>query len=180
MIITFFDTETTGLSFDKGHRIIEIALIGYDLEKQTLKFSTVKRVNPGREIDAKAQLVHKISSIDLIGKPSFALVEPIITKAFQLSQIVVAHNLDFDVGFICGEYSLLKKDVPTVHGFCTMENSRWATSFGKNANLGELCYALDVDYKPEEAHSALYDTQKLAECFFEGRLRGGFDIDNLI
>lgn len=180
MIITFFDTETTGLSFDKGHRIIEIALVSYNLEEQNLKLSLVKRINPGREIDPKAQLVHKISSFDLIGKPSFALVEPTITKVFQKSSIVVAHNLDFDVGFICGEYSLLKKDTPNVNGFCTMENSRWATSFGKNANLGELCYALEIDYQPEEAHSALYDTQKLAECFFEGRLRGGFNIDDLI
>ena len=87
MIITFFDTETTGLSFDKGHRIIEIALVSYNLEEQNLKLSLVKRINPGREIDPKAQLVHKISSFDLIGKPSFALVEPTITKVFQKSSI---------------------------------------------------------------------------------------------
>ena len=38
MIITFLDTETTGLDFSKGHRVIEIALLSYELETREKKY----------------------------------------------------------------------------------------------------------------------------------------------
>ena len=176
MIITFLDTETTGLDFSKGHRVIEIALLSYELETREKKLSFVKRMNPGRSIDPKAQLVHKISQIDLMGCKKFSDYEPVISKILSKTNLLVAHNMQFDIDFIIGEYSLLGKEAPDVELFCTLENSRWATSYGKSANLGELCYACEVDYEPEEAHSALYDTEKLAECFFYGFDNKGFVI----
>jgi DNA polymerase-3 subunit epsilon len=185
-IVTVFDTETTGLKFDKGDRIIEIAMIGYqfDATKPDIEgvevFKIERRFSVNKAIDPKAQMVHKISQADLVGKPEFKSVEPLITRVFDKSDLVVAHNIGFDVGFLYGEYSLIGKTIPNVDGFCTMENARWATSNGKNPNLGELCYALEIDYDPNQAHAALYDVQKTAQCFFEGIKRGGYDIKKVL
>jgi len=185
-LIVVFDTETTGLKFDKGDRIIEIAMIGYqfDITKPDIegveKFRIERRFSVNKAIDPKAQMVHGISQADLVGKPAFKEVEPLITRVFDKADLMVAHNIGFDVGFIYGEYSLIGKAIPDVEGFCTMENARWSTSTGKNPNLGELCYALEVDYDPDQAHAALYDVQKTAQCLFEGIKRGGYDIKSLL
>lgn len=186
MIWVGFDTETTGLDFEKGHRIIEIAMIGYSVQidgksvKHEEKFRLERRINPHRLIDAKAQLIHKISNADLIGKPSFKHVEPIVSKVLSKADLIFAHNLDFDARFLIGEYGLLKKEIPDVQGFCTMAEGRWATPLGKLPNLGELCLACEVDYDPDDAHAATYDTQKMAECFFFALNNDGFDIEKVL
>jgi DNA polymerase-3 subunit epsilon len=185
-IIVVFDTETTGLKALKGDRIIEIAMIGYqfDIAKPDIegveKFRIERRFSVNKAIDPKAQMVHKISQADLVGKPEFKEVEPLISRVFDKSDLVVAHNINFDVGFLYTEYSMIGKTIPNVEGFCTMENARWATSKGKNPNLGELCYALEVDYDPTKAHAALYDVQKTAECLFAGIKRGGYKMKNIL
>lgn len=48
------DTETTGLEVDNGDKIIEIALIKYDLDGAKLE-EFVQRIDPERNIDPKAQ-----------------------------------------------------------------------------------------------------------------------------
>lgn len=178
-IVSFFDTETTGLK-PETDRIIEIAIAGYDLETEQKKFEFVRRIFSGKAIDPKAQLIHKISMADLIGKPTFAEVEPFITKIFEKSDIAVAHNLNFDVDFLLHEYQRIKKPLPDVQGFDTMADGRWATSFGKLPNLGELCWACEVDYEPDAAHSALYDIDVLAKCFFFAVKHGGFSVKELL
>ena len=72
-IITFVDTETTGLDQSAGHRFVEVAFLSYQYNLTTNQYKPVgkyvKRINPDRSIDAKAQAVHKISINDLIGEP---------------------------------------------------------------------------------------------------------------
>lgn len=185
MIITVLDTETTGLKTEKADRVIEIALVGFsiDIVKQEEipkeVFRIERRFNPHRSIDPIAQMIHGISQADLVGKPEFKECESLITKVFDKSDLIVAHNLTFDAGFIFNEYSLIGKALPDVQGFCTMSEGRWATSTGKNPNLRELCYCLDVEYNPDEAHAALYDVLKTAECFFRGVKLGGYNIKEL-
>ncbi len=58
------DTETTGLEVENGDKIIEIALIKYDLDGAKLE-EFVQRIDPERNIDPKAQAVHGISYSDL-------------------------------------------------------------------------------------------------------------------
>jgi DNA polymerase-3 subunit epsilon len=179
-IVAGFDTETTGLSFEKGHRIIEVAFIGFDLDTREKVFAFEKRINPGRSIDAKAQLVHKISQSDLVGCPDFAAVEPFVTNIFEKSCLVVAHNITFDAEFLIGEYGLIRKKLPNTQGFDTMSESRSATALGKNPNLEELCYACDVPYDRHLAHGALYDVDRMIRCFFYGMDYGLYNVEKLI
>jgi DNA polymerase-3 subunit epsilon len=169
-VITFADTETTGLKPDKGDRIIEICLLGYDLDTRAKLFELTKRIHPGiKEIDPKASMIHGITNADLAGCPPFNHFIPVISKILTKTDLLVVHNLAFDLPFLLSEYQLYNQKLPgDCEGFCTMENGRWATWDGKLPNLSELCYALEVDYDPEAAHSAKYDTEVLAECFFKG------------
>ena len=44
------------------------------------------------------------------------------------------------------------------------------------SRLSELCFALGVEYDPNAAHAADYDTEVLAQCLFAGIDRGFFKL----
>lgn len=176
MLITGFDTETTGLKQEDGHRIIEIALLTYDLDSRQLVDTYIQRINPERAIDPKAQAVHGISYEELVGQPTWEQVADTVQSKLSATNLVVAHNLAFDMPFVTNELARISRQVPTTGGFCTMENGRWATYDGKAPKLGELCYALDVPYDPTAAHSASYDVEVMMACFFKCVERGIFQM----
>lgn len=179
MIITGVDTETTGLSQEDGHRIVEICFRTYNTDTQTLVNSYIQRINPQRSIDAKAQEVHGISLSDLSGKPTWKDCVEDIQAMMREADVMIAHNMKFDGPFIALELMRVGADVPPIEAFCTMENGRWATPNGKNPNLGELCFALGVDYTPEKAHSAEYDVDVMMKCLFKGMDRRFYTIPGL-
>ncbi len=176
MIIGAVDTETTGLDQEKGHRIVEICFRLYDSVTRDLTGSFIQRIDPQRSIDAKAQAVHHISAADLIGKPTWEHVAPEIADIMSNIDVMVAHNMPFDGPFIALELARVGIEVPKVQTYCTMENARWATPLGKNPNLGELCFALGVDYNPDAAHAADYDVDVMVECLFKGIDRGFYTL----
>ena len=179
-LVAVADTETTGLKVEKGERVIEIAIILYELETEKKIGQFVKRFNPEFRIDPKAQLIHKISQKDLIECEKFKESEPIITKIFSKSEIAVFHNAAFDCDFLINEYRLCNVNIPDIEVFDTMAEGRWATSNGKNPTLEELCYACEVEYDRGKAHAALYDVEKTAECFFFGLKHNGYSISGRI
>lgn len=174
--ITVLDTETTGVDQAKGDKIIEIALLTYDLESKVLIDTYVQRIDPDRPIDPSAQAVHGISNEMLFGMPKWEEVVDTILMRLDRADLLVAHNFNFDGPFIAGELVRVGKRVPLTPSFCTMENGRWATFNGKSPKLAELCFALGVDYDPTAAHAADYDTDVTAQCLFKGIERGFFTI----
>lgn len=166
-----FDTETTGVNPENGDKIIEIALIGYDLAGNKIS-EYIKRIDPERPIDPKAQAVHGIAYADLVGCPKFADVAQEISDLIQGASLIVAHNFKFDGAFITAELSNAGVKVPQTPSFCTMENGRWACFDGKYPKLGELCFVLGVNYDPSAAHAASYDVEVMIECFFKAYKRG--------
>ena len=136
------DTETTGLSPDKG--------------------------DPHRSINPRAQEVHGISLADLASSPDFLDVAPDVVKRLEAADYMVAHNADFDVDFIVSELVRVAVPVPKTQVFCTMEQGRWATANGKLPSLMELCFAVGVEYDVSKAHAAEYDVLvMLASLNFE-------------
>lgn len=180
MRIAGIDTETTGIDFQKGHRLIEVGINMYDWEpgREPVKKGKTwtQRIQPNRAIDPDAQAVHHISAADLKGAPVFEDVAPTIYKLISAADLLVAHNVDFDAPFVAFEFVKAGLEPPDVETFCTLENGRFATPMGTVPNLGALCWALDVDYNPDEAHAADYDIDKTMDCFFEGLRRGHFEI----
>ena len=181
--IAGLDTETTGLDPEKGHKLIEVGINLYETTDgksfRKMGRTWTQRIKPGRSIDAAAQAVHGISLADLESAPMLDEVAPKIHKLLSAADLLVAHNANFDVPFIVYEFANVGLECPDLEVFCTMENGRAATAMGKLPNLGELCWAMDVDYNPDEAHAADYDIDRTMECFFRGLKRGLFTVPHM-
>lgn len=171
MLVTGVDIETTGLDFRSGHKIIEIAFSMYDLNTQKKVDELAMRFNPRRNIDAKAQAVHKISLDMLAGCPLFEdegqeLIDRFVSKA----GLLVAHNGEsFDIPFMkyeLAQYGIRMPDVPLID---TMLDGLWACEDGKRPRLEELAFSLGFVYDHSKSHGALYDTDLMMQCFFRAR-----------
>lgn len=181
MIIGGLDTETTGLEQEKGHRIIEFAILLYIYDPATgsvtPKGKFVQRINPQRSIDPGAFAVHGISFDDVSMCPTWEEVAPKIVKVMGACDLIVAHNGNgFDLPFIAAELMRIGQPVPDVQVVDTMVQGRWATPMGKLPNLGEFCFATGVDYDKDKAHAAEYDVQVMMEGFFVALKKGFIEL----
>jgi DNA polymerase-3 subunit epsilon len=180
MNVLFFDTETTGFHADSGDKLVEIALLTYDLGSRSLVDKFITRIDPERSIPASAQAVHGITYESLVGMPKFIDIAADVHKRFAEAQLVVAHNLTFDATFVMCELAAAGMSMVSVPSVDTMTEARWATPDGKSPTLEELCFALGVPFERARAHGAEYDTKKLAECFFEGYDRGFYKLPTTV
>lgn len=169
--LTVFDTETTGL--EDEDRVIEFATSIMDLPTGSTVFRFEQRFNSGgRPIHPKAQAVHGIPMSAIIACPDFATCIPTLRKIAKISPIWLAHNADFDVRMMAAEFNRAGEAHLPITVIDSMTEGRWATPNGKNPNLGELCFALGIDYDPAKAHAALYDVEVLAAAWRAGWQRG--------
>lgn len=176
-IVTFGDIETTGVN-EPDERIIETCLMQFDLDTEAHLKTWLWRHNPMCKIQAKAQKVHGIKLEDLAGEPTYDVHAPLIRGVLEASTLAVAHNGDwFDWPFIQRENARVGHRITGMpRTFDTMTQARFATANGKNPKLGELAVCLDIPYDPAAAHSAEYDVDVMAKCFFEARRIGWFTI----
>ena len=159
------DTETTGLSADQGHRIIEVACLEM-LNRRPTGRSFHQYVNPGREIDAGATEVHGMTWDDLRDKPSFAEIADGFLK-FVAGAEVLIHNAGFDVGFLDAELARLgkgrfKEHVTSVVDTLLLARERHP---GKRNSLDALCDRYGVSNAHRTLHGALLDAELLAEVY---------------
>ncbi len=91
-----FDLETTGLS-SKNDTIIEIGAVVMKNGQELSRFQTF--VDPGRALDKKIVELTGISDDMLVGAPKLEAVLPKFLE-FVGDRVLVAHNSDFDTGFI--------------------------------------------------------------------------------
>ena len=94
-----FDLETTGLS-SRADRIIEIGAVILKNGEEIDRFQTF--VDPGRKLDRKIVELTGITDEMLLGAPSIQEVLPKFLE-FVGNRVLVAHNSDFDTGFIRAE-----------------------------------------------------------------------------
>ena len=94
-----FDLETTGLS-SKTDRIIEIGAVVMKQGKEVDRFQTF--VDPERPLDKKIIDLTGITDEMLAGAPKIEEVLPKFLD-FVAGRVLVAHNSDFDTGFIRAE-----------------------------------------------------------------------------
>ena len=176
-MITTLDIETTGISPEDGHKIIEVAArvdVTHDRGKthKQIGKTYVQRFNPKRSIDRGAQNVHGISLLDLKYEPFFEGTSSKLFGIIKLTDVIVAHNSEFDVPFIIHELRETEmydmRDLMKVDTFCTMKNGIKATPMGKWPKLSELAFALGFEYDPAKAHAAEYDVDITANCFWKG------------
>ena len=95
------DTETTGLDFDNGDRIVEIGVIELENHVQTGNYFH-SYINPERKSDPKAEKIHGLTHDFLLDKPLFNEIAEEFVKFMSDSKIII-HNATFDVGFLNSE-----------------------------------------------------------------------------
>jgi len=159
------DTETTGLEVQRGHRLIEIGCIELAERRPTGNRFHVY-LNPDRAIDEGARAVTGISDEFLADKKRFGEVAREFLDFIRGAEII-AHNAEFDVGFIDNELGLagdLGKlaDHATVLDSLALAREKFP---GQRNSLDALCRRLGVDNSHRELHGALLDAQLLAEVY---------------
>ena len=102
------DTETTGLSVENGHRIVEIGCI--ELDNQIITSNHFHcYLNPQRKVSVEALKVHGYSDEFLSDKKKFQeIADEFIT--FIKDKKLIIHNASFDLSFLNYELKLIGKD----------------------------------------------------------------------
>lgn len=160
----FIDTETTGLSPNQGHRIVELAAVeAIDGQLTGREFHSY--LDPKRSIDPYAERVHGLSRNFLSGKPLFADVTDDFVLFIRGAELLM-HNAPFDKSFIDMELALADipqglSDMGTVT--CTVQLAKVRFP-GSSVTLDALVERCNLGIKRDE-HSALDDARLLAQVY---------------
>ena len=159
----FLDTETTGLSFKEGHKIVEIACIE---TKELIPTGKVfhKLINPNRDVPDSAFKIHGFSREFLSDKETFDVVADDFIKFVKGKKIII-HNAPFDLGFLNGELNAIKKElIDTEVVIDSLEIAR--NKFpGTSNSLDALCKKFNIDLSKRLKHNALLDCELLREVY---------------
>ena len=168
------DTETTGISTDEGHRIIEIGCI--EIENRRITGNEFHcYLNPEREIDEGATRVHGITLEKLSNEPLFKEVAKDFLNFVSGAELII-HNAAFDVGFLNKEISLLEWDENSIEDHAlVMDTLKMAREMhpGKKNSLDALCTRYEIDRSMRQVHGALIDADLLAKVYLA--MTGGQD-----
>ena len=157
------DTETTGLSFKEGHRIVEIGCIELDNLIPTKNIFHYY-LNPERKVSENAFKIHGYSDEFLADKSKFKDIAEKFLNFIEGKKIII-HNAEFDIGHLNNELSLVgKKKINNVNVVDTLEIAR--NKFpGSGISLDALCKRYKIDNSRREKHSALIDCELLAKVY---------------
>jgi DNA polymerase-3 subunit epsilon len=158
------DTETTGLSFLTGDRVVEIGGVELINHIPTGRHFH-KYINPGRQMTEDAFQVHGLSDEFLRDKPRFAEIAEEMREFFG-DATLIAHNAPFDMGFLNFELELLRLPSLTNAVIDTVMLAREKHP-GARISLDALCRHYGVDNSRRTLHGALLDSEILADVYLE-------------
>ena len=159
----FLDTETTGLSFKDGHKIVEIACIETrDLIATGKVFHKI--INPKRNMPEEAYKVHGFSEEFLSDKETFAQVADDFLSFIKDKKIII-HNAPFDLSFLNGELGLIQKE--GLNKKLVIDSLEVARNKfpGSSNSLDALCKRFNIDLSRRNKHNALLDCELLREVY---------------
>ncbi len=163
--LTVFDVETTGLDPNRGHRIIEIAALKIEDGKLNKDNPFHEFVNPERPIPHEAAQINKISDDDVAQAPTIDQVLPGFLE-FASGSFLVAHNAQFDMGFLNREKELCWGFIELPEHFCTMKLSQSVFPTEFRHSLDVVGQRLELEL-PKERHRALPDVILTAEALLK-------------
>jgi DNA polymerase-3 subunit epsilon len=155
-LYTIVDIETTGGS-SKSHKIIEIAIVNFDGNSVVDTYSTL--INPQRYIPPFITSLTGITNEMVESSPTFEEVADTILERTN-ENIFVAHNVNFDYGFIKQEFSDIgvKFDRKKL---CTVRLAKKIVPGFRSYGLGTLTHELGVTI--HDRHRALGDAEATAK-----------------
>ena len=159
------DTETTGLDWRNGDRVIEIGCVELLNRGLTGRHYHVF-INPERGIDAEAVAVHGITEDFLADKPKFGEIAAEFEDFVRDAELII-HNASFDVGFLDHELKLLGRSGLNLLCGGVIDTLKMAKEQnpGKKASLDALCDRYEIDNAHRTLHGALLDAELLAEVY---------------
>jgi len=160
------DTETTGLDWKNGDRVIEIGCVELCNRAVTgRRYHTY--INPERVISAEAQAVHGIDNDFLSDKRVFAAIAQEFEDFVRDAELVI-HNAPFDIGFLVNELKLagrpVIRELESANVIDTLALAREQNP-GKKASLDALCERFGISNAHRTLHGALLDAELLAEVY---------------
>ncbi len=178
-MIIYFDTETTGL------RPGNICQLSYIL-RDSFGFTTKNFFFEVDSVEYSAYLVHGFSVEklrQLSGGKRFVDFAKEIAKDFALADVIVAHNVDFDLAFLRAEFERAGVTFTYKNAFCSMKTAvpvcKIMRSSGRGYKYPKLTeFATFFNIAEGEAlekekewfgtvshtHDARFDTALLAMC----------------
>ena len=159
------DIETSGLDYKEVHRIIEIGCV--ELNRKEVGSHFHRYINPLKTLTEENIKIHGITNEFLEDKPLFEDVAEEFLSFIQDSSII-AHNANFDVGFLNHELKKLSKpqiDKDRVVDTVVIARNRFP---GQQVNLDALVKKLKVNTLVDrEFHGALKDAKILTDVYLE-------------
>lgn len=169
-----FDLETTGLNKDKDE-IIEIGAVKFTLIEEAgvikpkilSKFQTF--VNPNILIPDEATNVNHITNKMVEGAPNINTCLQKFTGFCGLDTILVAHNANFDAGFLRVAYEKNPQLIPANPIIDSLKIARTIMPELPDHKLGNIATMfkkrnlISMQIAPGEMHRAVYDCEMLME-----------------
>lgn len=172
------DVETGGFDWNR-HALLEIAVQPVDLDENGLLIpgetaSAHLIPAPGTEIDPKSLQITGIvldhpfrlakeerDALDHV----FGAVRAAVRKHDCQRAILVGHNAHFDLNFLNAAVARTQHKRNPFHPFSVFDTVSLAgVAYGQTV-LARAVHAAGLSWNGEEAHSAVYDTERTAELF---------------
>ena len=172
------DIETSGLSYSEGHKIIEIGC--FELIDKEIGSFYHQYINPDKKLTQENTNIHGLTNEFLEPYPSFNEVCDEFLD-FVKEDLIVAHNAQFDIGFLNNELEQSRKRlIPQNKIIDTLIIAR-DTFPGQQINLDSLVKKLKLNTMVERTHhGALKDAKILTDVYLElkGHTQIGFNLFN--
>ena len=160
------DTETTGLEWKKGNRVVEIGCVEL-VERRPTGRTYHQYIRPDCDFEQGAAEVTGLSLEFLADKPPFEEIADAFLDFIDGAELVI-HNAAFDVGFLDYELSRLGPHYGDIRARARIEDSLLLARQrfpGQRNSLDALCKRMGVDNAHRQLHGALLDAQLLAEVY---------------
>ncbi len=171
------DVETSGFN-EKTDALLEICAIILGMDKEGSFFAKTTlhyHVEPFKGANIEASAI-KFNGIDIDNpfrlavpeKKALSEIFDHINEELETEEcsraILVGHNAFFDLGFV--KAATLRANLKSpFHQFSTIDTVSLSALCCGETVLAKAISKMDIEWDNNEAHSALYDTQKTSELF---------------
>lgn len=128
---------------------------GANLEPAALEFTGIDPTNPLRGAVDEYKALTDI----------FKMIRKKMKAAGCQRAVMVAHNAAFDLGFVNAATERCSIKRSPFHPFVSFDTTTLSGLALGQTVLAKACMAANIGFDNNEAHSALYDTEKTAELF---------------
>ena len=156
------DTETTGISIEEGHRIVEIGCIELDnLIPTKNKFHCY--LNPERKVSEQALKVHGYDDKFLSKQKKFGDIVNEFLEFIKDKRLII-HNAEFDLAHLNNELRIYGENKIKNEIVDTLVVAREKFP-GSQVNLDALCKRFRIDNSKRIQHTALIDCELLSKVY---------------